>query len=128
MENDNNIIHGDSSFQFIADIKQIVERGRLQAYSSVNAVMIETYWHIGERIVKEEQHGNDRADYGKQIISTLSAELTRTFGKGFSERYLRAFRCFYLVVPDYEIWKSRFPNLTWTHPQNTWPTCPPRKN
>ena len=115
MENNNNIIHDDSSFQFIADIKQIVERGRLQAYASVNAVMIETYWHIGERIVKEEQHGNDRADYGKQIISTLSAELTRTFGKGFSERYLRAFRSFYFVIPDYEIWKSRFPNLTWTH-------------
>lgn len=45
----------------------------------------------------------------------LSAELTQTYGKGFSSRYLRAFRQFYLVIPDIEIWKSRFPNLTWTH-------------
>ncbi len=50
-----------------------------------------------------------------QLIAMLSDELTSIYGKGFSERYLRAFRTFYLVIPDYEIWKSRFPNLTWTH-------------
>lgn len=68
MEDDKNIIQDNNSLRFVADIKQIVERGRQHAYASVNAVMIETYWHIGERIVKEEQHGKNRADYGKQII------------------------------------------------------------
>ena len=118
MENDNNIIHGDSSFQFIADIKHIVERGRLQAYASVNAVMIETYWHIGERIVKEEQHGNNRADYGKQIIDMLSQELTNTFGKGFGTRNLWYFKQFFLVFPRYNddtILHTRVQNLTWSH-------------
>ena len=37
------------------------------------------------------------------------------YGAGFSARYLRAFRKFYIIMPDMEIWKSRFPNLTWTH-------------
>ncbi len=41
--------------------------------------------------------------------------MTHAYGKGFSSRYLRSFRRFYLLIDDYEIWKSRFPNLTWTH-------------
>lgn len=100
---------------FLTEVKNIVEQGRQQAYASVSQVMIETYWKIGERIVLQEQKGKERADYGTQLIAQLSEELTRSFGKGFSGRYLRAFRQFYLAVPDFEIWKSRFPNLTWTH-------------
>lgn len=100
---------------FLTEVKNIVEQGRQQAYASVSQVMIETYWKIGERIVLQEQKGKERADYGAQLIIQLSEELTRSFGKGFSGRYLRAFRQFYLAVPDFEIWKSRFPNLTWTH-------------
>ena len=100
---------------FVSDIKRIVDEGRRLAYGAVNAVMIETYWHIGRRIVELEQNGEKRAGYGTQLIEMLSDELTLTYGKGSSGRYLRAFRQFYLVVPDIEIWKSRFPNLTWTH-------------
>lgn len=100
---------------FINDIKKIVDEGRRAAYASVNAIMIETYWHIGQRIVEQEQKGSARAEYGAQLIELLSAELTRTYGNGFSSRYLRAFRQFYIIFPDIEIWKSRFPNLTWTH-------------
>lgn len=99
----------------LSDVKGIIDAGRLTAYSSVNAAMIETYWLIGKRIVEEEQHGQHRAKYGQELIKTLSQELTREYGNGFSERYLRAFRQFYQVMPNYEIWKSRFPNLTWTH-------------
>ncbi|MBP5420440.1 MAG: DUF1016 family protein [Bacteroidales bacterium] len=100
---------------FINDIKKIVDEGRRAAYCSVNAIMIETYWRIGQRIVEQEQKGSARAEYGAQLIELLSAELTRTYGNGFSSRYLRAFRQFYIVFPDIEIWKSRVPNLTWTH-------------
>lgn len=99
----------------ISDIKRIVEQGRKEAYASVNAMMIATYWQIGKRIVEEEQKGGKRAEYGKQLIDSLSKQLTFDYGAGFSPRYLRAFRQFYLIVPDYEIWKSRFPNLQWTH-------------
>lgn len=100
---------------FIGEIKAIIERGRSQAYASVNAVMFDTYWNLGKRIVEQEQNGNEKADYGEHLIEMLSNELTLSYGKGFSGRYLRAFRQFYLLIPDIEIWKSRFPNLTWTH-------------
>lgn len=99
----------------IDDIRHIINSGRQIAYTSVNTVMISTYWHIGRRIVEEEQNGKERAEYGKELIKILAAELMHEFGSGFSERYLRAFRQFYIVVPNFEIWKSRFPNLTWTH-------------
>ena len=65
--------------------------------------------------MEEEQHGKERAEYGKNLINTIANELTREYGSGFSARYLRAFRQFYLIVPNFEIWKSRFPNLLWTH-------------
>lgn len=100
---------------FFNDICSIIESGRRQAYAEVSRLMIESYWKIGQRIVKEEQKGNKRAEYGAQLIDELAAQLTHIYGKGFSGRYLRAFRKFYLSFPDYEIWKSRFPNLTWTH-------------
>ncbi len=97
------------------DVCSIIEQGRKEAYASVNHKMIETYWNIGRRIVEEEQNGEARAEYGAQIIAQLAEQLTHQYGKGFSARYLRAFRKFYLIVDDFQIWKSRFPNLTWTH-------------
>ena len=51
------ISHIESAF--ISDIKRIVEQGRRAAYGAVNAVMIETYWHIGRRIVEQEQNGKE---------------------------------------------------------------------
>ena len=101
--------------QVVNDIKQIIDTGRNAAYAAVDATMIATYWNIGRRIVEEEQHGQERAQYGKELIKTLAKELTHAYGSGYSDRYLRAFRQFYLVMPNYQIWKSRFPNLTWTH-------------
>ena len=97
------------------DVCSIIEQGRKEAYASVNHKMIETYWNIGRRIVEEEQNGEARAEYGAQIIAQLAEQLTHQYGKGFSARYLRAFRKFYLIVDDFQIWKSRFPNLQWTH-------------
>ena len=56
--------------------------------------MIEGFWRIGRRIVEEEQQGSIRANYGEQVIAQLSKEL----GKGFSERTLRDYRRFYLLL------------------------------
>ena len=103
------------SSTFVDDIRAIIEQGKQQAYMSVNASMIETYWHIGERIVEEEQQGSKRAEYGAQIIDFLAEKLADEYGESYSPRYLRSFRQFYALFPDFNIWKSRFPNLTWTH-------------
>ncbi len=111
----NNKDIAETATTVVEDIKNIIDKGRTAAYAAVNTTMIATYWNIGRRIVEEEQHGKERAEYGKNLIDMLAKELTHEYGSGFSARYLRAFRRFYLVVPNFEIWKSRFPNLLWTH-------------
>ena len=77
--------------------------------------MLDTYWNIGRRIVLEEQKGELRAEYGTQLLKRLASSLTKELGKGYSERNLRNFRLFYLQFPDYEIWHTSVPNLTWSH-------------
>ena len=101
--------------RLVNDIRTIIETGRQAAYSAVNKSMIETYWKIGLRIVKEEQQGMERAEYGKQIIKQLSETLTHEYGKGFSPRYLAYFRKFYLTIPDIKILQTRLQNLHWSH-------------
>lgn len=100
---------------FFNEIKSIIEQGRINACSGVNAVMIETYWRIGQRIVEQEQNGNERAEYGKHLIESLSAELTQSYGRGWGIRNLQYFRTFYLTYNDLQIVQSRLRNLTWTH-------------
>ena len=92
----------------------ILGAGRILGYAAVNNSIIETYWNISRRIVEEEQQGKERAVYGEHLLDNLVQQLTHQYGKGFSTRYLRSFRRFYRVVDDFQIWKSRFPNLTWT--------------
>ena len=111
-ENENLI---KSETVFVNDVKKIINEGRKSAYSAVSAVMIQTYWKIGRRIIEQEQKGKTRAAYGAHLIDLLSEELTKEYGTGFSARYLRQFRKFYVIFPESEIWKTRFPNLTWTH-------------
>lgn len=82
--------------EYFREITEIISSARKQAYSSINKAMVQAYWKIGERIVKEEQQGDKRAEYGKFIIENISKELSMIFGKGFSERRIREYRQFYL--------------------------------
>ena len=100
---------------YLIEIKTILSQARQKAYSAINSAMVEAYWNIGKRIVDEEQNGADRAEYGKQIIETISIELTREFGKGFSKRTVWEIRQFYSCFPQYEIMRTLFAQLSWSH-------------
>nr|HMP29375.1 DUF1016 N-terminal domain-containing protein [Saprospiraceae bacterium] len=97
------------------EIKQILAQARQNAYQAINSAMVEAYWKIGEKIVIEEQNGNERAAYGEAVLKELSIALTAEFGKGFSYSNLRNFRQFYLTYPDLEICYALRSKLTWTH-------------
>ncbi len=101
--------------QYILDIKQILATARHKTYQAINSAMVEAYWKIGEKIVLEEQQGKDRAAYGKQILQTLSAELTKEFGRGFSFANLYNMKQFYQTYPIYEIFYTLCRNLSWSH-------------
>jgi hypothetical protein len=85
---------------FINDIKHIVEQSRREAYTAVNQAMVSAYWQIGRRIVEEEQHGQQRAGYGKQLLKQLSKVLTAEYGKWFSVQTLYYYRQFYITFPN----------------------------
>ena len=97
---------------YISEIKDILISAKKQVYVAVNSAMVQAYWLIGKRIVEEEQGGEKRAQYGKEIIKTLAKELSNEFGKGFEARELRRMRQFYLV---FEKWDSLRPELSWSH-------------
>lgn len=99
----------------INDLKALIEEGRNSAYAATNKVIIETYWNIGRRIVEEEQDGEERAAYKKQLINTIAEELTKEYGKSYSSRNLYYYRKFYQYFPDREILNTRVQNLNWSH-------------
>ena len=100
---------------FYSDIRQILQSARNKAYAAVNTAMVEAYWSIGKRIVEEEQHGKERADYGQELIKNLSIELNAEFGKGFSVANLKNFRQFYLVFAQDKKGYTLCSQLSWSH-------------
>ncbi len=88
---------GDGLFDRVVSI---LEQARANVLRSVNSSMVLAYWLIGREIVQELQGGEERAEYGKQIIEDLSARLKGRFGRGFSTTNLRYFRTFYTVYAD----------------------------
>lgn len=98
--------------QLLSDIRQIIEKARVQVQHTVNTAMVKAYWHIGRLIVEHEQRGKSRASYGKGLLKQLSGELSIEFGKGFDTSNLRNMRSFYLCFPNCDALSH---NLSWTH-------------
>jgi predicted nuclease of restriction endonuclease-like (RecB) superfamily len=97
---------------FLEDIKIIINEARSSAVRSINHALTLMYWHIGERIVKEEQHGEERPKYGKYLIKNLSDILEKEYGEGYSKRQLELMRQLYLAFP---IANTLYSQLTWSH-------------
>lgn len=84
----------------LGDIVDLLDTARRATVRSVNTIMTTTYWMIGRRIVEQEQHGAERAGYGKALVAQLSDDLTKQFGRGFGERNLQLMRWFYVTYRD----------------------------
>lgn len=93
-------LRADSHYlSLVADLNRLLEAARRSSARAVNAVMTATYWQIGRGIVEFEQKGEVRAAYGAALLETLSRDLTRRFGRGFSADNLESMRAFYLTYP-----------------------------
>ena len=86
--------------QFISDIKAIVYTAKQKAYQAADTYQVVSNWLVGRRIVEQEQHGQERAQYGKHIVELASETLTAEFGKGYSIVNIKSFRKFYLTFSD----------------------------
>jgi predicted nuclease of restriction endonuclease-like (RecB) superfamily len=81
-------------------VVELLEQARRTSARAVNTIMTATYWEIGRRIVEHEQLGKNRADYGKQVIDLLAADLTAKLGRGFGRSNLFQMRQFYTYYPN----------------------------
>ena len=98
------------------EIHDLLHNARQNIISNINSTMTKTYFLIGKRIVEEEQDGNKRAEYGKNLIKMLSEKLTKEFRKGFSETNLEQMRKFFKVYGIPQTLSEEFQfNLSWSH-------------
>jgi len=108
-KSDVSITSGEVDSSVYRGIRDTLAQARSKAYSAINSAMTLAYWDIGRQI--NEAIG-ERAEYGKGLLQYLSAQLTAEFGKGFTERNLRAMRQFHATFP---IRHTLCAELSWSH-------------
>ena len=74
----------ENNNKMLEQIKEVIINSRQKVAYEVNNTMLEAYWNVGRIIVENEQNGNYKAEYGKQLIKDLSKELRKVLGNGFS--------------------------------------------
>ena len=99
------------------DMCGIIESSQKAAYQAVNIALVQRNWLLGYRIAEEELGGQERSEYGLQIIKKLSKELTNRYGKGYDKGTL--YRClkFYKMFPEIvaSVRQQSGAILSWTH-------------
>ncbi|MEA1911543.1 MAG: PDDEXK nuclease domain-containing protein [Spirochaetota bacterium] len=96
------------------DIKQIIDESKKLVAQTVNSALSATYWHIGKRI-NEDILNNKRAEYGKQIVITLSKQLTEEYGRGWSLKQLQHCLHFVEIFQNIQIVSTLWRQLSWSH-------------
>ena len=102
------------SVELLNDLRQIIDTARRHVAITANQELTMMYWHIGDRINREVL-GNERAEYGKQIVSTVATQLTELYGKDFSPRNLHRMVQFSQLFPNEEIVSTLSTKLFWSH-------------
>lgn len=94
------------------EIEQIIITSRNEITYQINNTLVNTYFNIGKIIVENEQSGNIRAEYGKEVLLKLSKKLTDKYGTGFSRSNLQNMRLFYTKYGNCQTVSSK---LSWSH-------------
>lgn len=115
--NNSMVIKYQKTDDVLQDVCSIIDSAKDFAYNTVNIALVERNWLIGYRIAEEELKGNNRADYGIEVIKKLSKELTKQYGKGFDRSNLYRFLSFYKNFSQIVDALSRQSGmlLSWTH-------------
>jgi predicted nuclease of restriction endonuclease-like (RecB) superfamily len=98
----------------LADVTEIIEQGRHTIAAHALRTSAYTFWQVGRRI-NQDVLNNERADYGKQIVSRLATQLTVTYGRTYETRNLRRMMQFSAQFPDFEIVSRFATQLSWSH-------------
>lgn len=96
------------------DVAELIEQSKQHVAQTVNSTLTYLYWRIGKRI-NEEVLQKKRAEYGHQIVVTVSRQLAESYGNGFTEKNIRRMIQFSEVFPDENIVASLIRQLSWSH-------------
>jgi len=109
-QNQNNpLVAAGSDLKVYEAIRAALTEARTKVVVAVNTAMVGVYWEIGRQIAEAV---GERAEYGRNLLKYLSERLTGEFGKGFTERNLRAMRQFHEAFPIRHTLRAE---LTWSH-------------
>ena len=115
IDNSKQIVSAVSTQSLIQDLRQIIEQARGHVAATANYAQTMMYWHIGERINREVL-GNQRAEYGKQIVAQVARQLQEEYGKkGFDEKSIRRMMQFATLLPEEQIVAQLARKLFWSH-------------
>lgn len=101
MEQNHEIIDTSKDYEeLLLKVGTTLEKGRSRVAAALKTIMVDTYWEIGRDIVEYEQDGHEKAEYGSEVLSRLSQDLTNRYGKGFSRSNVVYMRKLYNVYPN----------------------------
>lgn len=86
----------------VVELNEMIDQARASIAMSINSTLSLLHWHLGSRIYKEILK-EERAEYGRAIVPTVSRQLTFQYGKGFTEKGLRRMIQFAETFPDEQI-------------------------
>ncbi len=92
--------------ELLQDLRTLLTKAKYQAYKAVDNLRVQTYWQMGERVVREELEHKERAAYGDYLINRLASDL------GFSKRVLYEIVQFYRTYPIVQTVSAQ---LAWSH-------------
>jgi hypothetical protein len=98
----------------ITELSQLIEQSKQQVLTQANSTLTLLFWQVGKRI-NEDILQNKRADYGKQIVPTLSTQLKERYGRNFEVGNLRRMMQFTEQFPDFQIVATLSRQLSWSH-------------
>lgn len=98
----------------ISEISLLIEQSQRHIATQANSALTQLFWQIGKRI-NDEILLNKRADYGKQIVVTLSEKLMIRYGRSFEEKNLRRMLQFSEQFEDFSIVVTLSRQLSWSH-------------
>jgi len=108
------IVKNNDSDGLLAELRSLIDAARRHVAQTANATLTMLYWHVGQR-VRREVLKNTRAEYGEEILPTLSAKLVVAYGNGFSARNLARMIHFSEAFPEESIVSGLSQQLSWSH-------------
>ncbi|MBR2251043.1 MAG: DUF1016 family protein [Neisseriaceae bacterium] len=107
-----NLSNSNTYNSLITTIGEVLAQGKAYVLQTVNQGIVQTYWAIGKHIVEFEQAGNEKAEYGSDMLNRLSNDLTARYGKGFSRANVFYIRKLYMTYPKVQTLSKL---LSWSH-------------